>query len=140
MKSIDLMPTIFEHLSIKIPYTVQGSSLLPLMLSSSHEPINEYVYGYKRGEGYLRSLEWKLVVDLTKIDQETCNTDKLFDLKNDPGELFDLNPTSKEIYQILRKRFRAHLESLPFYVEKEFTFSSDIDHATRERIKSTGYW
>ncbi len=32
VQSIDLMPTIFEHLSIKIPYTVQGSSLLPITL------------------------------------------------------------------------------------------------------------
>lgn len=140
VQSIDLMPTVFELLSIKIPYTVQGSSLLPLMLKNSHETINEYVYGYKRGEGYLRSLEWKLVVDLTKIDQENCNADKLFDLKNDPQELFDLNPKSKEIYKKLRKKFRAHLNSLPFYVDKEHTFSADVDQETRERIKSTGYW
>ena len=140
VQSIDLLPTIFDLLGVKIAYYVEGKSLFPLIQNGTTNTVNEYVYGQNRTRAYLRSPKWKLIVDRSELGKKRSNNDRLFDIKNDPEEMVDLQNSQIEVYNNLRGNIKEHLESLPIYVDKEYTFKPHIDRETQEKIKKTGYW
>ena len=139
-QSIDIMPTILDLLGIPIPYYAQGKSLLALMQNKKSIPVHEYIYGQNRKLAYLRSLKWKLIVDRSGIHQDRCDHDRFYNLKEDPKELHDLHFTKPEAYRKLKRKIKEHVESLPVYIDKKYSFPEYIDKATQERIKKTGYW
>jgi arylsulfatase A-like enzyme len=77
----DIMPTLLEMASIPIPDTVEGSSLLS-------DARRDYLYGeYEEGEQATRMLRddrYKLIY------YPVGNRVQLFDLAEDPDELYDL--------------------------------------------------
>jgi len=134
VQSIDIMPTIFDLVGVEIPHYVQGKSLLPLM-QNKKTTIHEYVYGQSSTGGYLRSHNWKLI-----LDQNIMYEDKLYNIKNDPQELRNVCRQHLEVYYMLKTKLKEFIESLPVYKEKEDSFLPSIDPKTQERIKKTGYW
>jgi len=139
-QSIDIMPTILELLGVEIPFFAQGKSLVPFMQDKENYTAHEYIYGQTRQQAFIRSLEWKLIVDRSRIDQETCEGDKLFNIRNDPNELYNMQATERKVFTRLKKNVRKHLEMLPVYSEKTSTFPPYFDKKTQDRIKDTGYW
>ncbi len=99
----DLYPTVCELAGIKVPGSVEGRSLLPL-LSGKAESIYPHVFGYFRDvQRMVRSDRWKL------IEYPRAKRSQLFDLRNDPDELRDLadDPRQREVRAELLAALRA---------------------------------
>jgi arylsulfatase A-like enzyme len=139
-QSIDIMPTILDFLGMEIPAYIQGKSLLFLMNRENANSVHEHIFGQNRFHAYLRSSEWKLIVDRSDIKKEVSDQDKLFDIKADPEEMINLRDLKQEVYKNLRNKIRAHLETMPVYLDREYTFKSHIEPKLKKKIKETGYW
>ncbi len=140
-QSTDIMPTILDLLDITPPFHTQGKSLVPLLEDNTSGKIHDYVFGQKRSQAYVRSDNWKLVVDLERDkEHEMCSWAKLYNIVADPGERQSLCETELVVLKTMMEQLVGHLESTPKYIDKEYQFLPSVDEKTRKRIKETGYW
>jgi len=93
MELIDITPTLLEAAEIDVPNTIQGRSLLPILLSqrdAGHHRdyvFSEYYNAWTHKHSYgsmLRTREEKIVV------YHGTDQGELYDLKNDPDEFENL--------------------------------------------------
>lgn len=105
VRTIDIMPTIFDTLGLPINREAQGKSLFPLLRGKdfSVESLGEAlcIQGEERSLLALRTEQWKYVRH-TRNDQE-----ELYDLNADPGERTNLSLQSLEVVKKLRKRLNS---------------------------------
>jgi choline-sulfatase len=135
-QSLDLFPTVLEQAGIQTPYTHFGQSLTSLMEGAVEREAVYAVGGYDPREpqafeagiqsdddpfmghyfeklklqqddpttvaraAMLRTREWKLII-------RTAGKEELYDLENDPQELYNLidDPALSEVRNNLRERF-----------------------------------
>jgi hypothetical protein len=133
VRTIDIMPTIFDLLGMEIPPYMQGQSLLPLMTETNRTDRTAVVAtsysGYKEDDPdnithYMRGVrtpDWKLIKD---IDQGV-ETFSLYDLKNDPKEKSNVVDAYPEHVVELRDKladFEATAEEkLAFFKTAKYT-------------------
>ena len=93
MELIDIAPTLLEAANIEIPETIQGRSLMPILLgqanASQHRDyvFSEYYNAWTHKHSYgsmLRTREEKIVV------YHGTDQGELYDLKDDPDEFVNL--------------------------------------------------
>ena len=99
----DLYPTVCELAGIKIPETVQGRSLRPVLCGEA-DSIYSHVFGHFRDtQRMIRTQRWKLI-HYPKIKRY-----QLFDLSADPHELNDLSadPRRAAVLAELRAKLEA---------------------------------
>ncbi|MBU0483606.1 MAG: sulfatase-like hydrolase/transferase [Proteobacteria bacterium] len=140
VQSIDIMPTILDVVGMEKPFNLHGKSFLPLITGTGDVVDRTYVYGENNDFAYLRSVEWKLVVVRKDLTKKIGEKDLLFNLNSDPDELKNIKNEAPEVYQELRQKLKKHLDSLPDYTDQEYQFAPNIDPATQNRIRKTGYW
>ena len=112
VRSVDFMPTILEHLGIKLDKDFElldGVSLFPLINDQNHKenfaytetgnPLTSSKPPKKPNTKSIRTSEWKLIVN------EYNNTKELYNLKEDSLEENNLINTGLEIENILWKEF-----------------------------------
>ena len=116
VRSIDILPTILELLSINQDPAyekIQGKSLVPLMngkiesriaFSQSGNPLSSSKPPKEPNVSAIRTDEWKFI--LNHYD----NTEELYNLKTDPEENNNLVTKENKIVQDLRKILKNHLE------------------------------
>lgn len=155
---IDVMPTLLDILDLSTPKQVQGKNLTSL-IKGGKENINEYIFaGSKFGmhEGYrawqvypvhsinesVRTKKWKLIHEI-KFSEEAIieeETYELYDLKNDPDELYNL--TEEQLLVV--KKLKKVLEDWKMETE-----SSDVQNVSSPKLlppeiiegaKEAGYW
>ena len=129
--SIDLLPTIAEIVDFSIPNKIDGVSLLPLLKGDfSSAPRREYFYFSGRSLGAVRIDHWKLVFPFsysTNVGAE-LGADGwpgklpradfeggLFDLRQDPGERYDVKSIYPEIIEKLEGAAKAMRTALGDY-------------------------
>ncbi|MCL6520482.1 MAG: sulfatase-like hydrolase/transferase [Armatimonadetes bacterium] len=109
--SVDLMPTFLDYAGVKIPKSVQGISLRPLLEGKIKE--NDRPAFCERGLGdkgsfsrMIRTKKWKYCVFAD-------GRRELFNLEKDPWETNDLgmNSAYKDIKQNLHKQLIEHMEA-----------------------------
>ena len=99
----DLFPTVCELAEIPIPKTVEGRSLVPVLMGRQ-PAIYDEVFGYfRRSQRMIRSEDYKL------IEYPEAGRIQLFHLPTDPWELHNLadDPRSQKIRRELLKKLRA---------------------------------
>ncbi|MFA6562632.1 MAG: sulfatase-like hydrolase/transferase [Verrucomicrobiia bacterium] len=99
----DLFPTTCELAGVKIPETVQGKSLVPV-LTGKADSVYPHLIGYFTDtQRAIRTDRWKLIW-YPKLERQ-----QLFDLATDPNELKDL--AAEPRYSATRDDLRAKLEA-----------------------------
>lgn len=83
---LDLFPTVCELTGLKIPDTVEGQSLVPIMRGEKEKVRGRILGAYKNLQRTIREPRWKLI----KYHVGGVKTRQLFDLENDPYELKNL--------------------------------------------------
>jgi len=99
----DLYPTVCELAGLKIPSTVQGKSLVPV-LDGRAEQLYPCVFGhFSNVQRMIRTDKWKL------IHYPQIGRYQLFDLKNDPQEMENLagRPCHAGVFAELRAKLEA---------------------------------
>ena len=105
MELIDIAPTLLEAAEIDVPETIQGRSLLPILLgqadASQHRDhvFSEYYNSWTHKHSYgsmLRTREEKIVV------YHGTDQGELYDLKNDPDEFENLWNTAEHAEHKMR--------------------------------------
>jgi len=112
VRSVDFMPTILEHLGIKLDgdfEQLDGVSLFPLIndqnpkenfaYTETGNPLSDGIPPKKPNTKSIRTSEWKLIVN------EHNNTKELYNLKEDSLEENNLINTELEIESVLWKEF-----------------------------------
>lgn len=99
----DLFPTTCEMAGVKIPETLQGRSLVPV-LTGKGDSVYPYLIGYFTDtQRMIRTDRWKLILYPEAVKQQ------LFDLANDPDELHDLSSQPEQAARVAE--LRSTLES-----------------------------
>ncbi len=128
VRSIDVMPTLLELLSLKIPKTCQGRSLLPA-LNGEELGLDAFVESYPvyRDSKCLRTHNgWKYIFN---ADRE----DELFNLGNDQFEKNNLLEKEKDTAEKMKKMLFEWIES------GETIENQQIDGFTANNLKGLGY-
>lgn len=120
VRSIDIMPTIFELLAINLPETVreqmEGTSLVFFMEGKGEglDAFSETDYRYAVSLRSLRTPDhWKLIRNLE------ANTKEAYNLLRDPQEATNLFQVSiNEQVRLLEQKLREHLGESTIYPSK----------------------
>ncbi len=87
----DLYPTLAELSGARVHDSIDGISILPVLLGKGEQQEHDYLYWeFHEGSGRqaLRKVEWKLVKYKVMTPEETLT--ELYNIKEDPGEQTDL--------------------------------------------------
>ncbi len=134
VQGIDIMPTVLGILNIPIPSQAQGISLRGMWEGKKDTPKHKYVYAISSyGLESIRSRDYKLIYHL--LD----NQHEFYDLKNDPQEKKNIYGERFDEANRLEEDLSQWKKNLVSYIVRR-DFSPEIDEATIERIKKTGYW
>lgn len=135
---VDVMPTLLQALKISVPASVQGRSLLSLVLGGpAANQSNLYAESYPPllhfGWSPLRSLQWRGLKYIETTRPE------LYDTRTDPRERNNLFSTRQALAQEMRERLHSVVRRFTpaaggAAAEKELT-----DPALLESLRSLGY-
>lgn len=112
---VDLMPTILEIFSIPVPEKRWGKSLLPLLKNpDSDRKIHPYVVSEWQANVYEQDCPGRMIrtEQFKYCFHERNSAELLFDLKNDPGELYNLaeDPDSSDVLQSMRNQLTEWMQ------------------------------
>ena len=144
----DIMPTILDLYKLPAPYDLEGESLLPLLQSSTNQPVepdpsrrifasnHNYRIDYKLFEySMIADGRWKLMLGAAG---STTSRFMLFDLRQDPRERRDLLTADtalsrRLIEELIRWRVAQHV-----YAPEE-RGPTLIDPAAMQDLRALGY-
>jgi len=117
VRSIDILPTVFELLGVPPSAGFEGRSLLPLLRGEEREPRPAFSDGtlYGRDKTALRTGDHKLVLERERDGNDSL---ELFDLRADPGETRDLAAQDPALAERLRLELETWLAELERRAEK----------------------
>ena len=125
---VDIVPTILEAAGIKIPYYIQGKSLMPMMIGEKpydfHKPFVVSEFNDSLGSPKVYQLTHATMVfdgRYKTIIYHGLNFGEIYDLEKDPGEFDDLwdsniNPDLK--FKLLHKHIDAVMSTSSAGVER----------------------
>ena len=117
MSLTDIAPTILDYAglqSVSEREQMEGVSLRPLMENGTHDGTTEAVYltecGWMKKRGW-QTRKWKLIVETggTPAVYNTPNLE-LYDLEEDPDEVYNLAEEADEVVARLKADMAAFLE------------------------------
>ncbi|WKX76604.1 sulfatase-like hydrolase/transferase [Zobellia laminariae] len=120
--NFDIFPTIFDFIGVDAPSSVTGESLLPVIYKEKTS-FRDYTYhAYKQFQRAYRTGDYKLIeyVRANNYDKKNGETIKgsrvtqLFNIKNDPWEVYDLSffPEYAEQVKTMRKEMKEKANEL----------------------------
>lgn len=147
VQSIDILPTVLEHVGLSVPDKLDGTSLSGLMqhgaggraytFAESERDYHNVPWRYMSGtEGYLRmarTREWKLIYTPRHLEHKF----ELYNLTDDPRERHDCFATQPETAQTLLQALRAWMEGKA--PETSSAEENELDAQVVERLKALGY-
>ena len=119
IEAVDIAPTILDYCGIQSPPFLQGRSFHPLLAGEDYQERPSVFIEYKDP----LKISWKTIrTHSYKYCVSSSGQELLFDLKEDPYELRDLNQTSE--YQELLNGAREEAVLRWFTVEKQYPLRS----------------
>ncbi|CAZ97768.1 sulfatase-like hydrolase/transferase [Zobellia galactanivorans] len=120
--NFDIFPTICAFIGVDIPSSVTGKSLLPV-INKEKASVRDYTYhAYKQFQRAYRKGDYKLIeyVRAKNYDKKNGETVKgsrvtqLFNIKNDPWEVYDLSffPEYADQVKTMRKEMKEKAKEL----------------------------
>ncbi len=118
VSQIDIMPTIFELLGLKMPESTDGESLLPL-IGGTTDQFREEAYACVPPAGWqqlwtdhrliwcVRTVDWKLI--LKSNPNENTEDFELYNLRSDPGERDNCIDREPDIAAKLKAKLQAYM-------------------------------
>lgn len=102
---VDLYPTLVDLAGFKIPSSVQGKSLTPI-LRDSKATVKEHALAFNRGHS-LRSDRWAYM-------RYSDKSEELYDMDQDPEQFTNLasNPASASVIKEMRQALTLKLKSI----------------------------
>lgn len=136
VQCIDIAPTILDILYIHKPKTMQGMSLLPLILNKKKHPSMVAFSENARPSDWIRECirtnEWKLIY--TK--QKNTEIFELFDLGFDKMEKNDVYKMKEKEFRFLRKLLQQWRQRIP---ETKPQQCDNLTEETKSLLKNLGY-
>jgi arylsulfatase A-like enzyme len=139
VETVDIAPTLLDHLGIEPPESFQGESLMPLIegrpgrhkhTAVSQDTIVETRYG-------LRTDRAKLITDVKSSRRE------LYDLRADPGETVNVADRRAELASELEARLKRQMRANRLLARRLTTDRGSrrevLSAEERERLKALGY-
>jgi N-acetylglucosamine-6-sulfatase len=119
VSNIDWAPTVYDVVGVEPMISVHGKSFLPLFKSEEAEWRTSFYAEYFHEKvarntpswQAVRTKDWKYV---NYVGLETDEMNELYDLKNDPGEEFNLyeNPAYKQQLETIKIEFQNKLTEI----------------------------
>lgn len=115
VEAVDLAPTILDYCGVQIPPFFQGRSIRPLLEGRPYEPRSSAFIEHRVPFG----ASWKTVrTDRYKYCVSNAGEELLFDLEEDPGELY--NRAGEPVYRDVLQAMREELLRRWFTVERQY--------------------
>lgn len=130
VRSIDMMPTLLDIVSIKIPENLEGVSLIPMIKGRSK---NEDLFAISERD-MIETLQdecWSIMYDKWKLYNS-----RLYDLEKDPFERIDISSEHAELKTTLRKKAIQFIKQIRITQQKE---KVELDETELEKLKALGY-
>ncbi len=135
-ESVDIMPTILDYLGIEGDSAMHGKSLLPFMTNGYELPERS---GYSEAIG-THDVEKGIRALVTRNWKYTYHagdgSEKLFLLREDPGEEHDLLSTHPEKAGEMKEELLSIMRSL---ASVDTTQAGEMDAETRNALRALGY-
>ena len=145
VRSIDILPTVLDGLGLPPEGGAEGASLLPALrfLEAGDGPDifidQESFDGRFRLKGVIQRGRWKYIRDESPGGATPAGSgrERLYELRDDPGEKYDLAASRPEIRERLLARLRSHEED-----PRRRRLSAPpaaLDRNTVDQIRALGY-
>lgn len=134
VSTVDIFPTITEMAGIKAPPT-QGRSLVGLMLGKKEKELPAYCESLSPNLHY----GWSPLLSLrtSRFKFIDAPRPELYDLKQDPKELTDVQNRYPEVGLNLKKELEALVERISFGAPEPQ--AANLDSETVQRLAALGY-
>lgn len=143
IESIDIAPTIMDLLDINKYPDMKGLSLVSLILGK--EDMDRYAFSDIVLKQSIRTNDWKLIYN------EDEGTYELYNLREDPGESYNLNQVEKDKFLFLKEKLGDFIkdvkwpeswktgQDIPVKPLKPQVSHETYDEELKERLRSLGY-
>jgi arylsulfatase A-like enzyme len=105
----DIAPTLTSLAGVRRPATFEGADLSPLLGGAAPDEDRPYAAGGYGNSSYVRDGRWAYQV------QNDGRSERLYDLRADPGERVDVSERRPRIVAEMRRRVRATAGGRPPY-------------------------
>lgn len=135
----DIFPTVLDMLGIKPKATLDGVSLLPVLLGKA-KGVRQYVIGEHRGDitQSISDGKWKLYMN-TDLSTNTPWAE-LYDVISDPGEKTNVLAAHLDESTRLQRALRAILVKSPHFDPVNTEFPGWVDELKRKKMIESGYF
>ena len=137
VQTIDIMPTLLQILGFPMPHEVQGQSLLPLIMESKSR---EARFAYSETHYPRYHFGWSELKSLQNSRHKfiLAPRPELYDLLNDPQELYNIYTQDSRIGKELEQRLKSLQEEMSAEGIEEKA-PQKLDEDSREKLMALGY-
>jgi arylsulfatase A-like enzyme len=141
VRTIDVVPTILDLLGTAADASLDGRSLVPLMVGSEREDRLAFSYLELHGpeRAAVRFEGFKLIRTLAAARSSAARHSALFDLHRDPAERRDVSRKQPAVLQRASLRLDAILERIDAEGRPSFPKVTDVPDELQERLRALGY-
>jgi arylsulfatase A-like enzyme len=141
VRTVDVVPTILDLLGTAADPSLDGRSLVPLMVGSEREDRLAFSYLDLHGpeRAAVRFAGFKLIRNLEAAQRAAPRHSALFDLRRDPAERRDVSRRQPAALQRASEQLDAVLERIDAEGRPSFPNITDVPDELQERLRALGY-
>jgi arylsulfatase A-like enzyme len=137
VRSVDLLPTILEHLDLDLDLSFQGAALRSPFSADDTDTLPCLAYAEKQHGNFSASWlsgNWKII----QTEGPECHEIRLYELTGDPGEQTDLSQVQAQRSEQMLSVLRSEVADLKKHRLGEIKVI-DLPGEVRDQLRSLGY-